>query len=168
MIKWGVKRNQGKYLKSPKHVYSSSGNSKRKQQKQSQKTAPPSRILVFCRTIAGPTSLQIYSTAARDSLKFSFHQWPRALLFKSSWNQFWGRGNIQARIGRQTTCRRWFLQNKYSICSDCRNCTRRRLLCIRLRMKFWIAKSTGYCCIKSRRTTARRPYISWFAISMMH
>ena len=29
MIKWGVKRNQGKYLKSPKRVYSSSGNSKR-------------------------------------------------------------------------------------------------------------------------------------------
>ena len=29
MIKRGVKRNQGKYLKSPKRVYSSSGNSKR-------------------------------------------------------------------------------------------------------------------------------------------
>ena len=28
-MKWGVKHNQGKYLKSPKRVYSSSGNSKR-------------------------------------------------------------------------------------------------------------------------------------------
>ena len=37
MIKWGVKRNQGKYLKSPKRVYSLSGNSKDKQQKQSLK-----------------------------------------------------------------------------------------------------------------------------------
>ena len=110
----------------------------------------------------------IYSKVARDTRKFSFHQWSRALLFKSSWNQFWGRGNIQARLGRLATCRRRFLKNKYSIWSDCRNRTRRRLLRIRLRTKFWIAKSTGYCRIRSRRTTVRRPYVSQFAMSMMH
>ena len=37
-------------------------------------TGIASRILVFCRAIAGPTSLQIYSKVARDMWKFSFHQ----------------------------------------------------------------------------------------------
>ena len=74
----------------------------------------------------------------------------------------------QTHFGRRATYRRRFLWNKYGIWGDCRNRTHGHLLRICLRMKFCIAKSTRYCCIRSRRPTARRPYVSRFAISMMH
>ena len=47
------------------------------------------------------------------------------------------------------------------------NNLRRRFLRILLKTNCWIAKSIGDCCIRSTRTTANKPYVSRFGISMM-